>query len=90
MEHVQQNLYDHLLQLTKGNSFVANFGRKFKGICDKLSTIGQLVNDTHMIHYFLCGLRPSFETFSITIWASKPTLSFRDLLAQGESHELFF
>lgn len=40
-------------------------------------------------HWFLCGLGATFETFSTAIRASKPPPSFRDLLSQAESHELF-
>ncbi|KAJ0443684.1 putative RNA-directed DNA polymerase [Helianthus annuus] len=83
------SLRDTLRQLSKGSSSVAEFGRRFKTICDQLAAVGQPVVDSDKVHWFLYGLGPSFETFSTAIRASKPTPNFRDLLSQAESHELF-
>ncbi|KAJ9561510.1 hypothetical protein OSB04_006670 [Centaurea solstitialis] len=84
-----QNLRDQLRQVSKGSSSVSEFGRKFRTICDQLSAIGHPVEDSDKVHWFLCGLGASFETFSTTIRASRTPLNFRDLLAQAEGHELF-
>ncbi|GJT37422.1 putative RNA-directed DNA polymerase [Tanacetum coccineum] len=83
------SLRDQLRLLGKETSYVSDFGRKFKALCDQLSTIGQPVDESDMLHWFLCGLGASFETFSTAIRASKPHPSFRDLVSQAESHELF-
>ncbi|XP_076884619.1 uncharacterized protein LOC143533863 [Bidens hawaiensis] len=41
------------------------------------------------LHWFLCGLGPSFESFSLSIKTVKPGPAFRDLVSQAESHEMF-
>ncbi|KAJ9544289.1 hypothetical protein OSB04_023996 [Centaurea solstitialis] len=84
-----QNLRDSLRQLQKGASSVTEYGRKFKSLCDQLAAIGQPVDDADKTHWFLCGLGPSFETFSTAHRAVKPRPGFRDLLSQAEGHELF-
>ncbi|PWA86714.1 hypothetical protein CTI12_AA138390 [Artemisia annua] len=40
-------------------------------------------------HWFLCGLGPDFETFTIAYRAVQPRPSFCDLVAHAEGHELF-
>ncbi|KAJ0564868.1 hypothetical protein HanIR_Chr06g0256381 [Helianthus annuus] len=82
-------LRDSLRQLTKGQSIVAEFGRKFKLICEQLAAIGHAVKEHDKHHWFLCGLGAAFETFSTSQRAIVPRSSFRDLLAQAESHEMF-
>ncbi|GKB85874.1 retrovirus-related pol polyprotein from transposon RE1 [Tanacetum coccineum] len=85
-------LKDSLRALTKGNSTVAEFGRKFKAICDQLAAIGRPVDEDDKTHWFLCGLGASFENFSTAIMATSYLLcgpSLRALLAQAESHEIF-
>ncbi|GJW87960.1 RNA-directed DNA polymerase [Tanacetum coccineum] len=54
-----------------------------------LSAIGHPVVEIDKLHWFLCGLGPSYETFSTAIRATKPAPMFRDLVTQAESHELF-
>ncbi|PWA84471.1 zinc finger, CCHC-type, Gag-polypeptide of LTR copia-type [Artemisia annua] len=76
-----QNLRDSLRQLQKGTSSVSEYGRKFKGICDQLAAIGHPVDDVDKNHWFLCGLGPSFETFSTALRTVKPRPTFRDLLS---------
>lgn len=80
---------DQLRQSMKGASFVAEFTRYFKGFCDQLATIGHPIDDSEKLHWFLCGLGPSFETFSSVVRTTQPMPSFRNLLAQAESHKLF-
>nr|KAJ0209912.1 hypothetical protein LSAT_V11C400165660 [Lactuca sativa] len=84
-----QNLHDQLRLLSKGSTPVSEFGRKFKSIFDQLTAIGQPVDEHVKIHWFLCGLDATFETFSTAIRASCSPLNFRDLLTQAEGHELF-
>lgn len=84
-----QNLKDQLRQMSKGLSSVNDFGRRFKHVCDQLAAVGHPVDDSDKLHWFLCGFGASFETFSTAVRTTKPTPSFRDLLAQAESHELF-
>ncbi|KAF5818056.1 putative RNA-directed DNA polymerase [Helianthus annuus] len=83
------NLRDQLRLSVKGNTSVSEFGRKFKSLCDQLSAIGHPVDETDKLHWFLCGLGASFETFSTAVRASKPPPPFRDLIIQAENHELF-
>ncbi|KAJ0536278.1 putative RNA-directed DNA polymerase [Helianthus annuus] len=84
-----QTLRDSLRQLRKGTSSVADFGKKFKSLCDQLSAIGHPVPDMDKTHWFLCGLGPAFETFSTAHRALYPPPPFRDLMSKAESHELF-
>ncbi|KAK1424394.1 hypothetical protein QVD17_19723 [Tagetes erecta] len=84
-----QNLRDHLRHLSKGSASIADFSRKFKAVCDQLAAIGHPVDDSDKVHWFLCGLGPSYETFSTAIRATKPGPVFHDLVSQAESHELF-
>ena len=84
-----QNLKDSLRQLKKGNLSVSDYAKKFKSICDKLQAIGQPISDVDKSHWFLCGLGPTFETFSTAHRALPTRSAFRDLVAQAECHELF-
>lgn len=59
---------------------VYDFGRKFKALCDQLTAVGQPVDDFDKIHWFLCGLGPSFEGFSNVVRTTHPVSLFRDLL----------
>ncbi|KAF5770729.1 putative RNA-directed DNA polymerase [Helianthus annuus] len=82
-------LRDSLRQLTKGTSSVSDFSHKFKNLCDQLAAIGHPVAEIDKTHWFLCGLGPSYETFSTSIRANTPTLPFRELVNKTESQELF-
>ncbi|KAI3510913.1 hypothetical protein L1887_18051 [Cichorium endivia] len=84
-----QTLRDQLRQFSKGSSTIAEFGRRFRNVCDQLSAVGHPVTESDKVHYFLCALGPSFESFSTVIRASRSMPTLRDLLAQAESHELF-
>nr|GEU66827.1 hypothetical protein [Tanacetum cinerariifolium] len=82
-----QNLKDLYRQLTRGSQSVAEYGKKFKGYCDQLAAFGHPVDPSDQVHWFLCGLGPSFETFSTSIRTSRQTPMFRDLLAlSGHGH----
>lgn len=83
------SLRDSLRQLSKGTTSVIEFSRRFKALCDQLSAIGHPVLEIDKLHWFLCGLGPSYETFSTAIRATKPAPLFRDLVSQAESHEMF-
>ncbi|KAM0045580.1 putative RNA-directed DNA polymerase [Helianthus debilis subsp. tardiflorus] len=82
-------LRDNLRRLTKGSSTVADYGRRFKAICDQLSAIGHPVKDTDKTHWFLCGLGSTFESWSTAIRTTRDPLPFRDLLTKAESQEQF-
>ncbi|GJW68396.1 putative RNA-directed DNA polymerase, partial [Tanacetum coccineum] len=82
-------LRDSLRHLQKGTSTVAEYSRKFKAICDQLNAIGHPLDESDKIHWFLCGLGSTFETFSTTQRLIRPRPKFCDLLSQAESHELF-
>ncbi|KAM0058671.1 putative RNA-directed DNA polymerase [Helianthus debilis subsp. tardiflorus] len=84
-----QNIKDALRQLKKGVLSVSDFAKKFKSLCDQLSAIGTPVSEDDKCHWFLCGLGPTFETFSTAHRAIQPRPLFRDLLAKAEGHELF-
>ncbi|KAF5788268.1 putative RNA-directed DNA polymerase [Helianthus annuus] len=82
-------LRDNLRRLAKGSSTVADYGRRFKAICDQLSAIGHPVKDTDKTHWFLCGLGSTFESWSTAVCTTREPLSFRDLLTKAESQEQF-
>ncbi|KAJ0853298.1 putative RNA-directed DNA polymerase [Helianthus annuus] len=84
-----QNLRDNLRALKKGDKSVAEYGRAFKAICDQLSAVGHPVDSMDQIHWFLCGLGTTFESFSTSTRTVRPIPTFTDLLASAESHELF-
>ncbi|GJW39697.1 putative zinc finger, CCHC-type containing protein [Tanacetum coccineum] len=84
-----QNLRDQLRQTQKGEKLVAELGHSFKLIYDQLSAIRHPVDATDQVHWFLCGLGPTFETFSTYVHSSRHQPTFLDLLARAESHELF-
>ncbi|KAJ0912824.1 putative transcription factor interactor and regulator CCHC(Zn) family [Helianthus annuus] len=84
-----QNLRDNLRALKKGDKNVAEYGRAFKAICDQLSAVGHPVDVMDQLHWFLCGLGTTFESFSTSVRSTRPIPSFADLLASAESHELF-
>ncbi|KAJ0808847.1 hypothetical protein HanPI659440_Chr01g0007901 [Helianthus annuus] len=84
-----QNLRDNLRALKKGDKSVAEFGCAFKAICDQLSAIGHPVDSMEQLHWFLCGLGTSFESFSTSTRSLRPIPNFVDLLASDESHEMF-
>lgn len=63
--------------------------KKFKLLCDQLAAIGQPMEESNKPYWFLCGLGPSFETFSTAHMAVKSRPPFRDLLLQAKGHELF-
>ncbi|GJW31652.1 retrovirus-related pol polyprotein from transposon TNT 1-94 [Tanacetum coccineum] len=81
---------DQLRLIQKGTKFVAEYGRLFETLCDQLAAIGHPVDESDQLHWILCGLGPSFETFSTSIRSARPVPSFADLLARTESHELFY
>ncbi|KAM0068492.1 putative RNA-directed DNA polymerase [Helianthus debilis subsp. tardiflorus] len=82
-------LRDNLRRMTKGSSTVADYGRRFKAVCDQLSAIGHPVKDTDKTHWFLCGLGSTFESWSTAIRTTRDPLPFRDLLTKAESQEQF-
>lgn len=57
------SLHNMLRQINKWTTSVSDFGRRFKTLCDKLAAIGNPVADIDKVHWFLCGLGASFETF---------------------------
>lgn len=59
-----QTLRDSLRQLKKVSSSVNEFGKNFKALCDQLATIEHPMDDSDKVHYFLCGLGSTFESFS--------------------------
>ncbi|KAJ0896867.1 putative RNA-directed DNA polymerase [Helianthus annuus] len=81
-------LRDNLRLLQKGSSTVAEFGRKFKALCDQLAAIGHPVDESDKCHWFLCGLGPAYEHFSTT-YRAVGISSFRELLAKTENQEIF-
>lgn len=82
-------LSDSLGQMTKVNSSISAFGRKFKVVCDKLVVVGHQVEDMDKVHRFLCELGYAFESFSTAHRAVTPCPPFRTLLSRAESHERF-
>ncbi|KAJ0938485.1 putative RNA-directed DNA polymerase [Helianthus annuus] len=97
LEHVYSNasvervhsLRDSLRLLKKGTSTVTEYSRRFKALCDQLAAIGHPVAEMDRLHWYLCGLGASYEIYATAIRTARPPPSFRDLVAQTESQELF-
>ncbi|GKC23992.1 putative RNA-directed DNA polymerase [Tanacetum coccineum] len=83
------SLRDSIHQITEGTSFVSDYCRCFKAICNQLLAIGHHIVEIEKLHWFLCGLGPSYETFSTAIRATKLTPLFCKLATKAKSHELF-
>jgi hypothetical protein len=60
-------LKDDLQMMKKGSRTVGEYGRDFKNICDQLTTMGRLVDDTDKVHWFLRRLGAAFASFSTTM-----------------------
>lgn len=84
-----QQLREELLFLRRGDLSVADFGRKFKSLCDQLVAIGKPVDDTNKGHWFLRGLGPQFSGFSDTRMVMRPMPGFRELLNQAVQFDIF-
>ncbi|KAJ0752082.1 putative RNA-directed DNA polymerase [Helianthus annuus] len=82
-------LQDTLRQMQKGSATVAEYGRKFKSLCDQLAAIGHPPSENDKCHWFLRGLGNEFQNFSTVHRALSGTSVFRDLLAKAENHEIF-
>lgn len=80
---------DSLHHLKKGNLFISAYAKQFKFLCDHLQAIDYLVDLMDITLWFLCGLGPAFETFSITQRVVHPPPSFIDLVSRDKGHELF-
>lgn len=52
------HISDDLRRLAKGNTTVAEYGRKFKLLCEQLTIIENSVTDVEKVHWFLNGLGP--------------------------------
>ena len=75
--------------MKKGNRFIADFARAFKGLCDQLVAIGRPVDEVDKSHWFLYALGTEFAAFSSTQMALTPLPSFHDLVPLAESFYLF-
>lgn len=82
-------LREELQMLKKGTLSVAEYGRKFKLLCDQLAAIGRPVDNSDKTHWFLRGLGSQFTSFSDVRMALTPRPALRDLIHQAQSFELF-
>lgn len=82
-------LREELQMLKKGTLSVAEYGRKFKLLCDQLAAIGRPVDNSDKTHWFLRGLGSQFTSFSDVRMAMTPRPALRDLIHQAQSFELF-
>jgi hypothetical protein len=82
-------LKDELQLMKKGNRFIADFARAFKGLCDQLVAIGRPVDEVDKSHWFLYALGTEFAAFSSTQMALTPLPSFHDLVPPAASFDLF-
>lgn len=81
-------LREELLSLHKGDLFVKEYGRMFKGLCDQLSAIGRPIDGADKSHWFLRGLGVQFASFTDTRMALAIISGFRDMLHQARQFEL--
>lgn len=80
----KHQLLEELLSLRRGASFVEDYGKKFKLLCDQLSAIRRPVDETDKSHWFYHGLGVQFASFVDTRMALSPIPAFRDLLNQAK------
>ncbi|GKV46780.1 hypothetical protein SLEP1_g53748 [Rubroshorea leprosula] len=92
-DHFAQSSQDrefHLMQelssIQKGDDTLNEYIRKFKYICDELSTIGKTISDKNKVYWFLQGLGPSYENF-VTTMLKPPISSYKELIPLLKSHE---
>ncbi|KAG6742734.1 hypothetical protein POTOM_053668 [Populus tomentosa] len=78
-------LKDDLQLMKRGTHPVTAYARAFKVLCDQLHAIGRPIDETDKVHWFLCGLRPDFSTFSTAHMAQTLLLCFSDLISKAES-----
>lgn len=83
------HLKDELQLMKRSTRPVAEYAHSFKALCDQIHAIGQLVDDTNKIHWFLRGLGTNFSSFSTAQMALTPLPCFLDLVSKAESFELF-
>ncbi|KAJ9678333.1 hypothetical protein PVL29_020487 [Vitis rotundifolia] len=68
---------------------VSEYARAFKALCDQLHAIGQPVDGTNKVHWFLRGFGLEFSSFSTTQMAFAHLPYFADLVPKAKSFELF-
>lgn len=81
-------LRQDLLSLCRNDSYVEDYGRKFKTLSDQLSGIGRPVPKADKSHWFLSCLGVQFASFADTCMAFTPVSPFHDLLHQAKQYEL--
>lgn len=59
-------LKDDLQLMKRDTRFVTAYAHAFKALCDQLHALGQLVDNTGKVHWFLHGLGANFNNFSTT------------------------
>jgi hypothetical protein len=82
-------LRDQLRLTQKGSKTVAEYTRMFKSLCDQLAAIDHPVDADDQVHWYLCGLGPTFKNFSTSVRSNRPPPSISDLMIRAESHKLF-
>ncbi|GKV50857.1 hypothetical protein SLEP1_g57540 [Rubroshorea leprosula] len=80
----------HLMQeissIQKGDDTLSEYIRKFKALCDELSTHGKTIPDKNKVFWFLQGLGPSYENF-VTTMLKPPVPSYKELIPLVKSHD---
>ncbi|GLU15194.1 hypothetical protein SLE2022_317050 [Rubroshorea leprosula] len=80
----------HLMQeissIQKGDDTLSEYIRRFKALCDELSTNGKIIPDKNKVFWFLQGLGPNYENFVTTML--KPHVpSYKELIPLVKSHD---
>lgn len=81
-------LWKELLSLQHGDSSIEEYGKKIYYLCDKISAVGRLIEESDKSHWFLSGLGLQFARFADTRMALTPLPTFRDLLHQTRQFEI--
>lgn len=82
-------LKNELQLMQRGSHGVAEYARSFRSLCDQLSAIGKLVDDTNKVHWFLRGLGSILKKISTSMLSQIPLSSFANLVPKALSYELF-
>ena len=80
---------DDLQLIKRGTRSVTEYSRSFKALCDQLTAMGCLVDDTDKVHWYLRGLGADFANFSTAQMSLTPLPAFKDLVPKAESFEIF-
>ncbi|KAL6344841.1 hypothetical protein AAG906_002747 [Vitis piasezkii] len=83
------HIKDDLQLIKRGTQSVTEYSHSFKALCDQLTTMDRLIDDTDKVHWYLRGLGTDFANFSTTQMSLTLFPAFKDLVPKSESFKIF-